>query len=98
MQSIRSGVGPDVGEDQRDDGDKQHRGTGLAYEMNRQWAIIVLRQNQYQNSHNHISQTDDYQHPPWNDVRDSQSKYASEDQQTIGNRIENLPDFAHLIE
>ena len=62
------------------------------------WAIIVLRQNQYQNSHDQISQADDDQHPPWNDVRHTQSKNAAEDQQTIGNRIENLPDFAHLIE
>ena len=70
----------------------------MSEKINATMAIIVLRQNQYQNSHDQISQADDDQHPPWNDVRHTQSKNAAEDQQTIGNRIENLPDFAHLIE
>ena len=80
MQSIRSRIRPDICENQGDNGNHQHGGACFSNEMHRQRTVITLRQNQYKNRHDQISQSDDDQHPPWNDVSDSKRENTAENQ------------------
>ena len=53
---------------------------------------------QHLNCHPQVAQTHNDQHPPGDDAGDAESQNRAENQQAIGYRVKNLPDFADLVE
>ena len=98
MGLVDEGVLPDVAENQGNDGDHQHESACLADEMHRQRAVIVLSKPQHEQHHPCVPGRDDDDHPPRDDPGDAQCEDAADDQQAVGDGIEDLPDLAHLIE
>ncbi|MCB5521007.1 hypothetical protein LIP81_21285, partial [Erysipelatoclostridium ramosum] len=58
----------------------------------------MLRENHGEHGYCHIAQSHENEHPPRHHMADAECQNGAQDEQSVGDWIEQLADLAHLIE